>query len=70
MVASPWPFSFDNLFFPAERYVWVPIRILHETKKAVLVYHGAKFWIPKSQVQHIRLRRNTFEIYVREGLLV
>ena len=65
----PWPFSFYRLLYPADRYVWVPVRILHESPKAVLVFIAAKFWIPKSQIRGIRLRRNTFEIYVRESLL-
>ena len=65
----PWPFSLYRLLYPADRYVWVPIRILHETPKAVLVSTGTKFWIPKSQIRAIRLKRNTFEIYVRESLL-
>jgi len=65
----PWPFSFYRLLFPTDRYVWVPIRILHETDKAILVYTAVNFWIPKSQIHGIRLRRNTFEIYVKESLL-
>ena len=64
-----WPFSFYNLLFPTDPYVWAQVRILHETRKAILVSTGTKFWIPKSQIHAIRLRRNTFEIYVREGLL-
>lgn len=65
----PWPFSFYSLLFPTDRYIWAQVRILHETPKAILVSTGAKSWIPKSQVADIRLRRNTFEIYVRESLL-
>ena len=45
------------------------VRILHETKKAIFVYNGQKIWIPKSQILRIRLRRNVFEVYVKEGLV-
>ena len=62
-------FSLPRLLCPPDRYVWVQVRILHETPKAILVYNGAKFWIPKSQIRAIRLRCNTFEINIREGLL-
>ena len=65
----PWPFSFSRILFLADRHVWVPVRILHETRKAVLVSTAVKLWIPKSKIRAIRLRRNTFEIYVREELL-
>ena len=65
----PWLFSLYSLLYPADRYIWAQVRILHETHKAILVYNGAKFWIPKSQICGIRLRRNTFEIYVRERFL-
>ena len=61
------PSSLLWLFRPRDRYIWAQIRILHETQKAILVYNGAKFWIPKSQILGIRLRYNTFEIHVRES---
>jgi len=60
------PFSIYNLINP-EKYIWAQIRILHETDKAILVDNGMKTWIPKSQIHGIRLRKNVFEIYVREG---
>ena len=63
-----WPFSIYRLLQPKERYIWVKIRILHETDKAILVYNGRKFWIPKSRIYEIRLRNNVFEVYVREEL--
>ena len=56
-----------NLNYPKERYIWVQVRILHDTNKAVLVDNGIKTWIPKSQTQRIRLRNNVFEIYVKES---
>lgn len=52
---------------PKERYIWVQIRILHETDKAVLVNNGMKTWIPKSQIHKIRLRKNIFAVYVKES---
>ena len=64
-----WPFTLYRLLYPAERYVWAQVRILHETPKAVLVSNGARFWIPKSQIHDIRLRHDTFEIYVKESML-
>jgi len=62
-----WPLSIYGLMHPKERYIWVQIRILHETDKAVLVNNGMKTWIPKSQIHKIRLRKNIFEIYVKES---
>ncbi len=62
-----WPFSISNLLYPKEKYIWVQVRILHETEKAILVDNGMKIWIPKSRIYRIRLRNNTFEIYVKES---
>ena len=62
-----WPLSVYRLMHPKERHIWVKIRILHETHKAVLVDNGMKIWIPKSQIYGIRLKNNIFEIYVKEG---
>lgn len=56
-----------DLIYPKERYIWAQIRILHETDKAVLVEHGMKIWVPKSRIYGIRLRKNTFEVYVKES---
>jgi len=64
-----WPFSIYRLLRPEEGYIWVQVRILHETDKAVLVDIGMKAWIPKSQIHRIRLRNNAFEIYVKESTL-
>ena len=61
------PFGIYNLINP-ERYIWVKIRILHETDKAILVDNGIKTWIPKSQIYGIRLRKSVFEIYIKESL--
>lgn len=63
-----WPFTICNLLYPRERYVWIQIRILHETEKAILVKNVEKTWIPKSQIRKIRLKNNVFEVYVREEL--
>ncbi len=62
-----WPFSIYNITRPKERLVWAQVRILHETDKAVLVYNGAKNWIPKSRIYGVRLRNNVFEVYVEES---
>lgn len=62
-----WPFSIRNIITPEERCIWAPIRIIHETDKAILVDNGRKFWIPKSWVYGVRLKNNNFEIYVKES---
>ena len=62
-----WPFSIYNLLYPKEKYIWTPVRILHETDQAILVDNGMKTWIPKSRIHRIRLRNNIFEIYVKES---
>jgi len=56
-----------NLNYPKERYIWAQVRILRETDKAVSVDSGMKIWVPKSRIYRIRLRSNTFEIYVKES---
>jgi len=62
-----WPLNIRNLLSPKEKYLWVQVRILHETDKAILVDNGTRTWIPKSWIRRIRLRKNTFEIYVKES---
>jgi len=62
-------FNIYDLINPKPKYIWAQVRILHETEKAILVYNGMKIWIPKSQIYGIRLRKNVFEVYVREGML-
>ena len=57
-----------RLLFGKSEYIWVPVRILKETDKAILVENGRKIWIPKSQILKIRLRKEAFEIYVRVDL--
>jgi len=64
-----WPFSIYRILNPGPRYIWVQIRILHETDKAILVYNSMKIWIPKSRIVKIRLRNNVFEVYVRERIV-
>jgi len=61
------PLSIYRLMHPKERYIWTQVRILHETDKAILIDNGMKIWIPKSRIHGIRLKNNTFEIYVKEG---
>lgn len=62
-----WLFSMRNAIYPKERYIWAAVRIIHETDKAILVDNDRKFWIPKSQINGIRLKNNTFEIYTEES---
>ncbi len=62
-----WRFSIYGLMHPKERYIWVQIRIIHETDKAILVDNGTKIWILKSRIRRIRLQNNIFEIYVKES---
>ena len=64
-----WPFSIYRLLHSEERYVWVQVRILYETKKAILIDNDAKIWIPKSRIYGIRLRNNIFEIYIKESTI-
>ena len=68
-----YPFTFSNLIrlvlYPKPKYIWAQVRILRETDKAILVDNDMKTWIPKSRIGGIRLRNNTFEIYVREDLV-
>lgn len=64
-----WYPSLYRALFPAGRYAWHRVRIFRETEKAILVYNGGNAWVPKSQILDIRLRGNTFEIYVKEGTL-
>lgn len=61
-----WIFSIRNVTYPEEKYIWAQVRIMHETGKAILVDNGRKFWIPKSQIYGVRLRKSIFEIYVKE----
>jgi len=62
-----WPFSIRNCLYPKERYIWAQVKIVHETNKAILVDNGRKSWIPKSWISKVRLKNNTFEIYVKES---
>lgn len=62
-----WPFSIQNVLYPKEKYIWVPVRIIHETEKAILVDNGRELWIPKSRINGVRLKNNTFEIYTKES---
>ena len=46
-----------RLLFGKLEYIWFPVRILKETDKAILVENCRRFWIAKSQIVKIRLRR-------------
>ena len=66
-----WPYTIIYRFlYSSERYIWVQVRILHETNKAILIDNGIKIWIPKSRIHGIRLRKNVFEIYVYEMTII
>jgi len=58
---------YGKFVYPKEKYVWAQVRILHETDKAILIGNGMKIWIPKSRICGIRLRKNIFEICVKES---
>ena len=64
-----WPFNISNIIYPKGRYIWTQIRIIHETDKAILVDNGRKTWIPKAQINGIKLKNNTFKIYVKESVV-
>ena len=64
-----WPFGYYRLLHPETPYAWHKIRILRETDKAILVDNGSKTWIPKSQINGIRLRSTVFEIYIKKGIV-
>ena len=59
-----------RFFLGKSEYVWFPVRILKETDKAILVETCRMFWIAKSQIVKIRLRKGVFEIYVRGDIII
>jgi hypothetical protein len=73
-----WPYSilYRFLYSGGEKYTWLQVHILHETDKAILTTtpfchsresgNPVKIWIPKSRIYGIRLRKNIFEIYVKD----
>ena len=58
-----------KLLFGKPEYIWIPVRILKETDKAILVENCRRFWIAKSQIDKIRLREGVLEIYVMEDVV-
>ena len=68
-ITVSWYPSLYRMLTLKRRYVWCPVQILRETEKTILVYNGGRSWVSKSQIRDIRLRDNTFEIYVKEGTL-
>jgi hypothetical protein len=62
--------NLNRLLATKPTHIWCSIRILYEAEKAVLIYNDGKTSVPKSGIWNIRLRDNTFEIYVREGTLL
>ena len=64
------PFNiFSNPFYSREDYIWVPVKIIHETKKAILIDNGQKTWIPKFQIKNMRIKNGKTEIYVKESVV-
>ena len=56
--------------YPQEKKIWVKVRFLYETEKAVLVLcEGRKIWIVKLRIYIIRLRKGVFEVYVRKSTI-
>ncbi|MCF7916955.1 MAG: hypothetical protein K9L61_04180 [Candidatus Omnitrophica bacterium] len=56
--------------YPYDRKIWIKIRFLYETEKAVLVYcNGRKTWIAKSRIYKVRLKKSVFEVYAKESLI-
>ena len=56
--------------YPREKKIWIKIRFLYETDKAILVYcNGEKTWIPKSRICKLRLRKGVFEVCIRKNVL-
>ncbi|MBU1086554.1 MAG: hypothetical protein KKD05_03450 [Candidatus Omnitrophica bacterium] len=56
--------------FPQDKKIWVKVRFIHETEKAVLILcEDRKIWIAKSMIYKIRLRNGDFEVYVRKACL-
>lgn len=64
-----WPFSVRTIIYSEEKCIWAQIRILHETKTAILADNGRRFWIPKSRIKGIRLKSARFEVYVEERVV-
>jgi len=63
-------FSLYTLICPEERRLWVKVRVLHETQKAVLVELPTdKQWISKSRIDGIRIKNRNFEFYLKESML-
>ena len=66
----PGLFTLYKLLYPEEKHIWVRVRILHETEKAVLTEVGVgKQWIPKSKIYAVRIKDKNFEFYLKESLI-
>ena len=66
----PGLFTLHRLLNFEEKRIWIKVRILHETKKAVLAEVGiGKQWIPKSRIDDIRIKNKKFELYLKESVI-
>ena len=64
-----WPI-YNYPKYPKDKKIWVKVRFIHETDKAVLVLcEGRKIWIAKSRIDKIRFKKGVFEIYVRKSMM-
>lgn len=62
------PYYHPSKYSPKKK-IWVKVRFLHETEKAVLVLcEGRNIWIAKSRIYKTRLRKGVFEIYVKKSM--
>jgi len=63
-------FSLYTLICPEERRLWVKVRILHETQKAVLIESPTdQQWIPKSRIDAVRIKDKNFEFLLKESMI-
>lgn len=66
----PGLFTLYRLLNLEEKHIWIKVRILHETEKAVLAEVGVgKQWIPKSRIDGIRIKDKNFEFYLKESVI-
>jgi len=66
----PGLFTLYRFLYPEEKRIWIKVRILHETQKAVLIKIPiGKQWIPKSRIDGIRIKDKNFELYLKESVI-
>jgi len=66
----PGLFTLHRFLNLEEKRIWIKIRILYETQKAILVEIPiGKQWIPKSRIDAIRIKNKNFELYLKESMI-